>query len=484
MIEVVRTSASDREALTASERHGLDVLLDLSRVLRVDFSTDCVRVAASDAKVEADLAGCLAADWHFEVSDGMVRIPRSVLRLITSIVGAVEEQRSEVRDRFGRVTSRENALARMGKSDDPIIARAAVRLREAVIRAAGGRMVILARPWPQGRRWAVALTHDLDVVSWWPGFTALRIVELLRKAQLGLAARAGLAALGALVRSPIEAAAGSVLDLELRRTLRSTWFILCGTPTLSTMAAGDLTYRPESKRARRILQTIEKAGHEIGLHGSFATYDRAEVFGKQRARLDQLVNRPTTGVRQHFLRMVPGATQRAMADAGFRYDSTFGFADRNGFRLGVADVVPMWDEHDERALPIEEAPFCWMDRALSKYQGIEDPTAWVEDGLRIAGRVQETNGLWVGIWHPNLDTPLGYPHAIDGFSLLLARLADQQPHFMTLAEAVNWRVARRETRVRGVRPDGTVDLATKSGGVSIDVEHPDGTAAAGRMVQI
>src|SRR2546430_17478224 len=41
-----------------------------------------------------------------------------------------------------------------------------------------------------------------------------------------------------------------------------------------------------------------------------------------------------------FRSIHPGVTERAMAEAGFWYDSTFGFPDRNGFRLGVADVVP------------------------------------------------------------------------------------------------------------------------------------------------
>jgi hypothetical protein len=174
--------------------------------------------------------------------------------------------------------------------------------------------------------------------------------------------------------------------------------------------------------------------------------------------------------------MVPGVTQRAMAAAGFAYDSTFGFADRNGFRLGVADIVPMWDEKQQQTLGINEAPFSWMDRAMSKYQGIEDPRAWVEDGLRTAERVRKAEGLWVGIWHPNLDTALGYPDALDGFELLIERLSEQEPFFTTLGDAARWRVARRQARIRAVRSDGLVEL---EGPISVlgelELETPEGS---------
>src|SRR5438445_9574267 len=74
--------------------------------------------------------------------------------------------------------------------------------------------------------------------------------------------------------------------------------------------------------------------------------DTEGLFQSQRARLERLTGtpHPPQGVRQHFLRLRPGVTHRAMAAAGLAYDSSYGFADRNGFRLGVADVIPVWDE--------------------------------------------------------------------------------------------------------------------------------------------
>ena len=69
----------------------------------------------------------------------------------------------------------------------------------------------------------------------------------------------------------------------------------------------------------------------------------AGVWRQQRRTLARLAAAPVLGVRQHFLRMRPGANPAHMVAAGFEYDATWGFADRNGFRLGVADLVPAWD---------------------------------------------------------------------------------------------------------------------------------------------
>ena len=155
--------------------------------------------------------------------------------------------------------------------------------------------------------------------------------------------------------------------------------------------------------------------------------------------------------------MRPGETIRGMAAAGFRYDTTAGFPDRNGFRLGVGDVIPGWDGAGEKPLEIQEAPVIWMDRALSKYAGVEDPEAWISEGVTLADACRATQGLWVGVWHPNLTPALGFPDAPAAFAALLDRLLAQQPFMAPLGSLVEWRVARRGVRVRGVLPDGRPD---------------------------
>lgn len=449
--------------LGAGERFALDLLLDLSRVLRVDSDADVVRLRIVEAEgCDDNLAALGARGWGITIGSGELLVERALLVLVHRIAGAVDEQYTSERDRHGRVPPAANLLAHQTLERDPVVSRIGQAIADAVLSACGRRRTLFIAPWPEGHRWAAALTHDLDVVEWWPAFTALRLAELAGKGELRRLARVIGAVASSGGRNVVLRGVREVLATEQRLGVRSTWFVLCGTPTFATARAGDLTYRPESVAARRILDAVREGGHEIGLHGSFATAEDPTQFAPQRARLATLTGSAPRGVRQHYLRMRPGATQHGMADAGFEFDSTFGFADRNGFRLGVADLLPAWDERSGEVLPIDEVPFTWMDRALSKHRGVEDPGAWIDDAVGLAERCRAVHGLFVGIWHPNLTPALGFPAAPAAYARLVSWLVERGAWLAPMSELVAWRRIRRAARASFVAPDGRVELALSS----------------------
>jgi hypothetical protein len=451
----------------AAGRWALDVLVDLARLLPVeDAAADVVELHVAERDASYSDPAQRAGAWGFAVTDGRVDVPRALLRLVVDVAGAAVEQGSDAEDQHRRVPPAANPLVAAERERTPLVQEAAIALREAVRRAAGRRAVHLVAPWPDGHRWAATLTHDLDVVALWPLFSGLRAVELARKRQLGQLARVVGAAATRVARSPVWEAVRDLVALE-SSPLSATWFILCGTPTVRTFAQGDLTFTPESPAARRIVEAATRAGHEIGLHGSFATFTAEHELAVQRARLERIAGREVRGVRQHFLRMRPGRTHAAMRAAGFRYDATYGFADRNGFRLGVADVVPAWDATEQEGRDdFDLVPLAWMDRALSKYRGIEDPRAWVDDALALTDVVRAVDGLWTGLWHPNLAPALGYPGAPAQWARLVGELVTRGAWVATASDAVEWRRRRRSTVARRVGEDGRAELA--DGGVPLE----------------
>ena len=249
------------------------------------------------------------------------------------------------------------------------------------------------------------------------------------------------------------------------RTVRhsSTWFFLTGTPTLSRILAGDVTYRIEEPPAQEALRIALEAGGEIGLHGSFQTSELPDAFATERARLQRASGQAVNGVRQHFLRMRPGTTQERMDAAGFQYDATWGFADINGFRLGLALPAPAWNVMSASERTLELVPLTWMDRVQSKYQGNEDPSSWIAQALELADTCRDAGGLWCGLWHPNLTAPLGFPGAPEAYARLCEQLAQRRPWFCTLTEAVSWRQRRRSARAVHVQDGGAVTLSAGSG---------------------
>lgn len=465
--------------LSPLERFALEVLVDQARLLQSLEPTPSVvtvRIATEDGSAST-LRDLAARGWGFQVVDGEVLIPRVLLAEVGSTVSARAEQLTDDADRFQRVPTRVNAMYASGSPREPLVSRCAEALRAAVVNAAGRRPLAFLQPWPDGRRWAAALSHDLDVVDWWGAFTALRIAELARKSEWRQVARIVGAVPGGLTANPVVAAARRLLATERDAGVRSTWFVLCGEPGLASARRGDLTYRPGGRRTRGLLSAITSGGHEIGLHGSFATMLSSRVFTEQRTQLESIAGASIRGARQHYLRMRPGDTQRAMKEAGFSYDATFGFPDCSGFRLGVADVVPWWDAAHGAVADFDVVPLVWMDRTLSKYQGIEDPRRWVEDALELASVCADVEGLWVGLWHPNLAAALGYPGAEEAFSELVARLVAMQPHIAPLGELVAWRRDRRSVRAATLDARGRpVRAGTPADGSAAMLEDAEGRA--------
>jgi hypothetical protein len=465
-VAVIRIEGWDR--LLPSERFGLDVLVDLSRLL-VAEKAECelVRVTVVERDVTGGPATALNPEKALDRSDGQVRVTTAALRAITEIAGGAAEQRSTAVDRHGRVPATENPLVAANRSRQPLVSMLGTELRRAASAVAGRRPMRLLSPWPNGHRWAAVLTHDLDVVEWWALFPILRMAELGRKGAWRLTARVAQAARRSIGRDPVSRGVHSLLQLEAHHSIAATWFVICAEPTLRSIVAGDSTYRPDSPATSRILSAVSHAGHEIGLHGSFASGESAPQLTAQRRSLDRLAERPIVGVRQHFLRMRPGMAQRNMVEAGFEYDATWGFADRNGFRLGVADAVPAWDASRSTPLPLDLLPLIWMDRALSKYAGVEDAERWVEDALELMRECRAVEGAWVGLWHPNSIEALGFPGAEPAFVHLLQVLAGDRPYFGTARKIVEWRRFRRSVRAARVSADGRVMLTAAGGHASV-----------------
>jgi peptidoglycan/xylan/chitin deacetylase (PgdA/CDA1 family) len=447
----------DLSAFSSTVRLGLELLLDLSGIVRtIDDDADVVVLHLDRELLDGVRTARELAEWRPRVRDGEVIIGTDTLDVVASIASAQTEQSSTASDRYRRVPSRVNMLVAEGVERMPVLDIAAGRLRQCAIHGAGKRVFRLLPPWPSGSEWSAALTHDLDVVGWWPLFAGLRWLELARGRHFEFLGLALSAAIRESASDPVAAAAREVLAIEARYAVRSTWFVMAGKPSFNSFRRGDLTYRLEHPRARAVARAVIDAKGEIGLHGSFATMQNAEAFRAERERAASITGSSVDGVRQHFLRMRPPITQRAMASAGFRYDATFGFPDRNGFRLGTASPITAWDAHADLALPICLAPLTWMDRAMSKYSGVQDPSRWVDDALDLATTVRAVGGMWVGLWHPNLTSALGYPNAPAQYERLVHELRERGAYIAPLGELLSYRRQRRAFRVTRIAANGAI----------------------------
>jgi hypothetical protein len=166
---VIRIVMAD-QPLAPAEQYGLDVLIDLSRLIvlvgpgsasaspllsghgdpTAPTSSDVVSVRIAPAGgPAADGSPISRLEGGIDTDDDAVMVQRPLLRAVAEVAGAGIEQRASGRDRHGRVPSGDNPLAAAGREREPLVSRAAVALRAAVMRVAGRRPGMCVAPGGQ-----------------------------------------------------------------------------------------------------------------------------------------------------------------------------------------------------------------------------------------------------------------------------------------------------------------------------------------------
>jgi hypothetical protein len=317
------------------------------------------------------------------------------------------EERNGSRDRHGRFPASSSCL---DPFDPPL-----ERLR---------RRFGLEPPQWAGARFAVAVTHDVDVPWRWTRLgirgSAARLRENARAGRRGAALREA----RALSAVPLHKLRGTdpnwrferIFRIERTRTEGSTFFLMAGHrhPADGAVPEAYERLRP------RLVEVVMEGGGEIGLHGSYtAAYD-SERLAEEKGRLEELAG-PLAGQRYHYLRVDPHANLAPLVDLGFAYDSSLGFGGAPGFRAGIAHPFRPWDLERDRPLDLVEIPLAAMDVTLAepRYLGLTVNEA-ERRLLALLDWAAEHGGGFSILWH----TDRFDPATSGGWDRLYARLID------------------------------------------------------------
>lgn len=304
--------------------------------------------------------------------------------------------RGDVRDHHGRFRGAESLPGRAGFLDRAVVEEYSELLR----RWAGEAGIEISNP---RRRFSVILTHDVDTLG--ISRTPLQLARSVGSAVLGRQpwkrARATIAVVAGLMPDPIGNA--GYIDAMERRLLgcagkdrcQSVHFFLAGGRSIY-----DGAYSIGSRRARRAIGSLLAAGRTIGLHASYEAGGRPELVGSERAKLEQVAAVQIHRNRHHYLRWREPSDGREIAAAGISWDSTLGYADVAGFRLGVCHPVPLFDPSRQELLNIEEHPLIAMDVTLSSHEYMNlDVEKAFQYVCRLADTVRRHEGELVLLWH-------------------------------------------------------------------------------------
>ena len=274
-------------------------------------------------------------------------------------------------------------------------------------------------PWPEGKKSALVISHDIDVLDkWWLYATALGS-EAIKRGKWKQAAAIGLRSIKHMVNrsNPVDCF-HELLQLESRFRFRASWHFMVGKPTLRSIAGADITYSAEA--ITQYVDLLRRFDAEIALHASYHACSDESLFAEQCRGLRNMVGYDgTEGVRAHFLRFNGTPFFRLMENHGFGWDGSLGFGERPGFKSGLATPFQPYDHDADRQFDIWEFPLNWMDRTFSKYS-----TGSVEDMYRNAVDMADCcfrrNGLFALLWHNYSVSDLGF----GGYETLYNRILE------------------------------------------------------------
>lgn len=253
--------------------------------------------------------------------------------------------------------------------------------------------------WPEGRRFAVVLSHDVDFVPEKPldnlvqgAKTVMR--HLLRERDPRDAGRASLG-LWRAWREGRDPYGGlpEILAGEQALGVRSSFQVAVG-----HRHPNDVNYHVENPATRRRLQALCKAGQDLCLHGSFRSTEQADWYVQEAGKLARLLARPR-GSRQHFLSFHYDTLFQAQETAGIQYDMSLGYPDQIGPRAGFSHPYFPYHLDEDRPYDVLQISLFLMDVTLRSYLRLRagDAEAAIEATLQA---VKQQAGCVSVVWHP------------------------------------------------------------------------------------
>jgi hypothetical protein len=156
---------------------------------------------------------------------------------------------------------------------------------------------------------------------------------------------------------------------------------------------------------RQLIKDIS-GRYTAGIHPSYYSVSDGRLMSREIGLLREVLAKPVTCSRQHYLRLEIPATYRLLIENGITDDYTMGWAETPGFRAGTCTPFQFYDLEREQATSLQVWPFQVMDGTLRDYLDI-DPARATEIALGIAGEVRRVRGTLVTLWHNESLTETG-----------------------------------------------------------------------------
>ncbi len=153
----------------------------------------------------------------------------------------------------------------------------------------------------------------------------------------------------------------------------------------------------KNKAFRQLITSLSSVC-EVGIHPSYASNQKPWLFEKEKERLEDIIQKPVTQSRQHYLKLRFPQTYQRLLKAGITDDYTMGLVGLAGFRAGTCTAFPFFDLSHNRSTNLMIHPFQAMDVTLKNYLHLGPEKAW-QLISELMQEVKKVDGTFICLWH-------------------------------------------------------------------------------------
>jgi len=243
--------------------------------------------------------------------------------------------------------------------------------------------------YPDEKSWALLLTHDVDDIEVQNRHLFLSLLYFPTNGDLK--------GMYHLIKGRINRRYSpynnfkKIITIEQQYGATSTFYFLSSPEDI-------FGYKYRLEENIEILDYITDQDCEIGFHTGYYHYDDGEKIKKEKAHMENIIGKSLIGARNHVLRFQTPRTWEILADAGFGYDSTYGYIDMIGFRNGLCHPFIPYNTKTEQPIDILEIPLNIQDWTISFIMKNNPNQAWklIRQLLDI---VKKNHGVLNILWH-------------------------------------------------------------------------------------
>ena len=294
--------------------------------------------------------------------------------------------------------------------------------------------------WPNGKSFAVCLTHDVDEIRKTYQYFTRPLIHA-RRLEFGRA----LYHIKSFLTDKISGnnpywTFEEIMNLEDELGVRSTFFFLQEDARVElskpeTWRHYGRRYRFDNIEIIKLINKLSSGGWEIGLHGSFYSYNNKKKLMREKKDLEEALGGKIHGIRQHNLNLKIPETWQYQEEIGLEYDTSLGPKGNTGFRWGTSFPFYPLNPENGRPVSILEVPLSIMDIHLFRSK----KNAWNEF-LEVLKMVEKHNGLLTVLFHHTVFNDREYPAWTDMYKKII-NLCKEKGAWITNANEINkwWR---------------------------------------------